>query len=700
MISKKSTLAYISIFIWPFIFYFPLSSGFIAMGNDFDLIYFAYKKYIFEFWQEGELPFWSPSEGAGFTLVYNPFAQFFYLPSWILFIICDLKGTFSLQDYLIYTLFGISIYSFGQYQWLKNLKISTNKNCLLISLIVPTILIVSNFLRLPNAIQTFCWIPYLLLGINYSFNSQKTLKSFFFIFFSTLFIFTAGYPYFIIYIFILSVIYFFFISFSKIENLSNFFTNFFKCLLPSVISLIFSSPWLLGVYKTLSLTQDRNQNDYNYATGSEFNLIDIIGSWIYPITSNTEGRYYFGIIFTFIIIIFLINIFKEKLFLKKNQKKILLFIFITFVITSILSMSEKTFFFKILWNNIELIQNMRVWPRINIILVPTLSLLGLLALDSFLKKNETLKSKKNQIKQYNIILILILIFQFYFFFTNSVDSYWQTWHQKRFIFAKENLAFPLNEIIMLSDGKITILSTIILILFLNTIFMSKFFIEDKLKKNFLIVMLLFISFEQFLNSNLQWSLKKWKTDRTSVEYLANNKFDDNFNKPRIKKIVHGNNYFRDDAFTINNFLNWGNEKHNKIYWEYFDKYGREISNIQKSEYNYVYRFFGLDNQNKKIFFSDNILENNIINFVKLAENFEKKKIHKYIIKKINNNSITIEFDAIEDGWIIYIDNNDPYWKAYLNKNIVKIYNFKDTYKSVKFNKGKNVLVFKYEPFNF
>ena len=363
-------------------------------------------------------------------------------------------------------------------------------------------------------------------------------------------------------------------------------------------------------------------------------------------------------------------------------------------------MSEKTFFFKILWNNIELIQNMRVWPRINIILVPTLSLLGLLALDSFLKKNETLKSKKNQIKQYNIILILILIFQFYFFFTNSVDSYWQTWHQKRFIFAKENLAFPLNEIIMLSDGKITILSTIILILFLNTIFMSKFFIEDKLKKNFLIVMLLFISFEQFLNSNLQWSLKKWKTDRTSVEYLANNKFDDNFNKPRIKKIVHGNNYFRDDAFTINNFLNWGNEKHNKIYWEYFDKYGREISNIQKSEYNYVYRFFGLDNQNKKIFFSDNILENNIINFVKLAENFEKKKIHKYIIKKINNNSITIEFDAIEDGWIIYIDNNDPYWKAYLNKNIVKIYNFKDTYKSVKFNKGKNVLVFKYEPFNF
>ena len=73
MISKKSSLDYISIFFWPLIFYIPLSSGFIAMGNDFDLIYFSYKKYIFEFWQDGELPYWSPSEGAGFSLIYNPF---------------------------------------------------------------------------------------------------------------------------------------------------------------------------------------------------------------------------------------------------------------------------------------------------------------------------------------------------------------------------------------------------------------------------------------------------------------------------------------------------------------------------------------------------------------------------------------------------------------------------------------------------
>ena len=202
MSNKKSVLAYIFLIIWPFIFFLPLSTGYIVMGNDFDLIYYAYKKYIFEFWQDGQLPFWSPSEGAGFTLIYNPFAQFFYIPSWILFVIADIKSSFSLYDYLIFTIFGISIYSIGQYQWLKNLKLSKNYIIFTITLLAPAVLIFSNFLRFPNAIHTIAWLPFLLLGMNYSLIKEKTIKSFLLIFLSTLFIFTAGYPYFIFYIFI------------------------------------------------------------------------------------------------------------------------------------------------------------------------------------------------------------------------------------------------------------------------------------------------------------------------------------------------------------------------------------------------------------------------------------------------------------------------------------------------------------------
>ena len=162
MINNKSFIAYLLLIIWPFIYFFPMTSEFIVIGNDFDLIYFSYKKYIFEFFQDGRLPFWSPVEGAGFSLIYNPFAQFFYLPSWFLYSISLIKGSFSLYDYLIYTIFGISIYCLGQYQWLKSIKFSNNEIKYVVTLLVPTTLLITNFLRLPNAIQTICWLPFLL----------------------------------------------------------------------------------------------------------------------------------------------------------------------------------------------------------------------------------------------------------------------------------------------------------------------------------------------------------------------------------------------------------------------------------------------------------------------------------------------------------------------------------------------------------
>ena len=63
---------------------------------------------------------------------------------------------------MIYTILGISIYLFGQFIWLKSFKYFSKKY-FLITLIVPTILIFSNFFEVSNAIHTICWLPYLLL---------------------------------------------------------------------------------------------------------------------------------------------------------------------------------------------------------------------------------------------------------------------------------------------------------------------------------------------------------------------------------------------------------------------------------------------------------------------------------------------------------------------------------------------------------
>ena len=699
---KKSIIYYSLLTIWPFLFLIPLSSGYVAIGNDFDLIYYSYKKYIFEFWQEGQLPFWAPSEGAGFSLVYNPFAQFFYLPSWLLFIISDLKNSFSLQDYLNYTIFGVSIYSLGQYQWLKNIKFSNNELKYIVTLLVPTMIIITNFLRLPNAIQTICWLPFLLLGINYSINRNKYLKSFFLIFFSSLLIFTAGYPYFIFYILIFSTLYFFFILNFYDVTFKEYPYIFLKNIIPVIISLLISLPWLYGVLKTLTITQDRNINDYAYSTEGGFNFLDIIGSWVYPVISNTEGRYFFGIIISFIIIKFFLDLRYKIYKIHTNEKKIIIFFIICFFVITFLSASE-TKLFQIFWGNIEFIQNIRTWPRVNILMVPTFSIVLVLAISYFTRSLNYYENKNIKIKYHivttNILLSLIFIIQFYFYYSDSFHDYWFVWHEKRFLFAESNLIFPLNFFVMMADGRINLLTTIILILFLNYIFIYNF--KLKFKNTYLFIIILgFVSFEQFLNSNLQWGLNEWKTQNTSKTYNAQKKLNINFNKPRIKNEVHGNNYFRDDAFTINNFLNWGNKYHNSIFWVYFDKFGNFNSNLNDQEINDVKTFYALNNKNKKIFFTDNINQDNIFDFVNNSRIFEYKNIYNYKITNFSNNFIEIKFDSKTSGYLSYIDNIDPFWQAFINGKKVKLSILMNSYKSVSFTKGENLVRFSYEPFKY
>ena len=203
-----------------------------------------------------------------------------------------------------------------------------------------------------------------------------------------------------------------------------------------------------------------------------------------------------------------------------------------------------------------------------------------------------------------------------------------------------------------------------------------------------------------MNSNLQWSLKNWKTVNTYDDYKAIDKLDINFNKPRITNQVHGNNYFRDDAFTINNFLNWGNKFHNSIFWKYFDKYGQPLSDLNDVKLEKIETFFALNKKNKKIFFTDSIVQKNIFNFIDESRFFEKNNNISYKIIDYSNNNITIEFYSSTNGYLSYIDNIDLFWRAYINKNEVKIFKLMNTYKSIYFEKGKNLLEFKYEPFRY
>lgn len=704
------------IILAPYIYLAPLSFGFIAMGNDFDLIYFSYKKYLFEFLNEGIFPFWSAGESSGFTLIYNPFAQIFYIPGYFNFLLLKLKGTFSLHDYLLFTIFGISVFNIGLFYWLNFFNNNKTIN-LIVVLVCTSCLLITGFIKFPNAVHSFAWFPYILLGLNYSFFYDHRLKSFCLIFFPLLFLVTAGYPYFVVYFSLFLMFYFFFILFYLINFNSNviFFEKRFiisflsRNLFSFGLPIFLTFPWIKGVKSTLDLTNNRNiqnvKDQFDYATEHPFNFIDILGSWIYPIASNTAGRYSFGIFVSIVIIFYLISYFINK---NKNSKEnyLILSCLFFFVLISSFAANKSSILFNLVWENFDSIKNLRTWPRINILLIPIIALLLSFGLKYITNENRINKNHVNKINQKFIILsisFLIFFSQIYLFINKFQSSYWLVWQKKRFDYASEVLGQPFDYILNLYNGEVHLIFTLIVMTVIFVLFNSKNLFYNK-KKIFLSLFVIITYCELFVISNLQWSLDNWKTPNTHLKFNMKKEFTNQLNNNREFKKIYGNNFFRDRKFQINNFMDWGYQNHVKIIREYYRLYpsnGMPYDHISANEIDNFRKFYGIE-KNTKVFLSSRINHDNINSFINDTEEFNLKNNFDLKINWENYYGDFLEINLTSQvaGWITFVDNWDPYWKAYINQNEVKIEKLFNSYKSVRFNKGTNIIQFIYEPLKF
>ena len=323
---KLKPIRYFLLILWPYFFLFPFVLKILEPGNDFELYYFVYKKYIFEFLKAGHIPFWSPVEMGGYSLVLNPLTQYFYPLAWLFYLISFFIGELTEYTFTIYTLSALSIYNIGQYKLLRKFNIDY-KIALLSVLITCEGLRLTELIRFPNALHAAAWFPWILLGITTATTKANFKKSFILIFIPLIMLMTAGYPYFIFYGFMLFFIYFVFFLFEKnkkfliFEENINFQSNvkyFLSCLFPALLSMLVCSPWLIKISELMKYTRGRNNPDITFSYIGSSNFIEQLGSWFYPPFSVAEGWYYFGITISVLVIFFILT----NLFFLKDQKKI------------------------------------------------------------------------------------------------------------------------------------------------------------------------------------------------------------------------------------------------------------------------------------------------------------------------------------------------------------------------------------------
>ena len=108
--------------------------------------------------------------------------------------------------------------------------------------------------------------------------------------------------------------------------------------------------------------------------------------------------------------------------------------------------------FSFIVEKIDFLKNMRAWSRINIILIPFLTVLIALSINFFKEK----AISKTHIIVFTLIIILLLTFQFYYS-DYEFNNYWQVWQGRRINFVKEWFAEDfslLSTFVNLYHGKI------------------------------------------------------------------------------------------------------------------------------------------------------------------------------------------------------------------------------------------------------
>ena len=724
---KLKPIRYFLLILWPFFFLFPFVLKILEPGNDFELYYFVYKKYIFEFLKAGHIPFWSPVEMGGYSLVLNPLTQYFYPLAWLFYLISFFIGELTEYTFTIYTLSALSIYNIGQYKLLRKFNIDY-KIALLSVLITCEGLRLTELIRFPNALHAAAWFPWILLGITTATTKGNFKKSFILIFIPLIMLMTAGYPYFIFYGFMLFFIYFVFFLFEKnkkfliFEENINFQSNvkyFLSCLFPALLSMLVCSPWLIKISELMKYTRGRNNPDITFSYIGSSNFIEQLGSWFYPPFSVAEGWYYFGITISVLVIFFILT----NLFFLKDQKKnkLLIFLFIIIILINYQFVNPKeSLIFEFFWNNIEIIQNFRFWERTTIILVPIYSIIIALSLINFNKYiyGYPPYSKNNRSKFNKIIYLIIFsifLIQFYFiFYSNYENIFWDSWQLKRIDFIENILPKPIGFFAGLYKNFIYPLTLLFFLIFYFFI-RSKNNIFLRSEKTVLITVFLFSSLELFFLSNIQWAIPYGYYDRgykklnLSKNYNMHNKnpmedLNNAFNKKSVSleksgsEIHQGNTYYRHNkSFNINYIGNWGMKNHTLLFDKYFYENGKIKFHINPENKKKVLHFFAMDKQAKRIFFTESIKYKNIYEFVENSM-FNQNNV---LIERIyyNGDKIVLKVNSNKNGWISFIDNWDPGWVAKLNNNITKIDKVFDTYKSVKIEKGQSIIEMEYLPFS-
>lgn len=650
-----------------------------TVGNDYVPLY-AYKVYLLDFLVNFRMPFWSPSESAGFPFLASPLTQAIYPLNIPLAIYYWWHGSYGLIDHTWYSTLGISIYACGMYAWLRQFRWKETY-ALIASIITSIAFPLPELLRFTFAIHNFAWLPWILYYLTDLFKNpleKKSCKFYLGIGFVLFCFVTASYTYYVFYSIFLLIPYFVFLLLNPCRRKLGFpewkfnIKPIMRLLIIGLITSILLSPYLINIVVTLFQVTGRGIRDFDYSTQHIFSWIDILGSFVYPPVASAEGWFYIGIIPLSLLINYFISLKPDP---NKNDQeqwyrspavKIALAGLIVFVLS--LAMGRDSIVFKFFWDNLPFFYSFRNWGRFCIMLLPLFGFGLAAALEVFfsqltdLRGNSFTKALGITLTKWTAIYLLLFAAQSYAR-TFELNGTWSA------------SFYNLNSRIWLFQVSLIVSWIVVLLVF---IFSSK----NKLSvfPRLVPVLLVIITFfDLFPVGAFQWLVVTYPEENPPGRLnLINNAIPSSFKYPRT---FGKSNISLTPEYSMGPYPTWYYAR----YWDFFFKYASEEEIFDS--------FLGKDSKGRRIYLTPSIDYQTIAGFMKDAEKFHGT----YEVTGYDGENLQVEVESSEAGFLSFIDNWDPFWTVKVNGETAKLEKLYDTFKSVKIPAGKSTVRFEYQP---
>ena len=371
------------VFCWPLVYYYRLlipDQGFsLRLGNDFRMLYYAYKAYLLDRLAQGAFPLWSPSEAAGFPFYSNPFTQAFYPLNLPLAGFYRLMGGYSYFDHQAYTVLGLSFFALGLFLWLGRL-LGNRRAVVLAVLVVSLDFKLGEILRLSNAVHAAAWLPWLLWGVTLAAQGVRPFKAAGAVFVPCLLLLTAGYPYYVYYALFLVPPYALALLWPPARRalgLGERPPATLRYLLTlaggALAALALAGPYLYQMARLMGQTVDRAGAGLAFATSQSLTPLDTLGSLLYPPAAQSEGWFYLGTAALLLLVL------HGSASLGRGgpgrDRWLWLGVLPWFCFIVLITYGKHTPLFGLLYHWLPGFDRLRLWGRLNIILLPVLALL-------------------------------------------------------------------------------------------------------------------------------------------------------------------------------------------------------------------------------------------------------------------------------------------------------------------------------------